>query len=139
MKNLLLFLILSSLNSVAYEQQLETVGYPDTTTQVNVYTGWTNQGLLTFSGNAEVQNTQPSDYQGASGAGNIFFTNTPGTYFEISDFPPDTVSNIHIMYGIRNYDTLRRMNCCFNTAMTALIISPFLILVITSFQMFPGV
>ncbi len=109
MKKFLLLFIFCSLTLAAYNQFVptETVGNPTAPTSVTSYKGWKNQGLLTFSGTAEVQNTQPSDNRLGSGGGNVFFTNAPGTNFEISGFPStiDKPASIAIVFGMYNYDT----------------------------------
>ena len=81
----------------------ETVGSPTNDTTVNMYNGWINQGLFTFSGNAAIQR-HPSDNQGASGGGNVFFTNVLGTNFEIGGFPAANrqPNGISITFGIHN-------------------------------------
>lgn len=92
---------------VGAQPPTETVGSLTNSTPVNEYDGWTNQGVLAFSGNAEVQSTNPSNYRGASGGGNVFFTNKPDTYFEISNFPRenvDTIDYVGIVFGIYSSD-----------------------------------
>ena len=103
--------LLICLTFVSYSQTpaIETVGKPDTSTPVSLYTGWTNQGVLKYTGNAEVQNENPSNnYPYASGDGNVFFTNVPGTYFQISGLPyygNDSIGGIDIAFNISGYDT----------------------------------
>src|SRR5689334_14185428 len=64
----------------------ENIGSPSATTTIASYTGWQNNGILTFSNGgatnpADVRNTSASStYTGASGAGNVFFTSTSGNY-----------------------------------------------------------
>lgn len=88
MKIILLSILLSFLMTATLAQfQSEKVGNPSTNTIVSAYTGWVNQGILTFSGNADVQTLHPSNNADGSGGGNVFFTNTPGKYFKISGFP----------------------------------------------------
>lgn len=106
MKYLFTFVILCSFKSLAYSQPpTETVGNPTDSALVSMYKGWTNQGVLTFSGTAQVQNIQPSNYQSASRGGNVFFTNTSGTYLEISGFPSDSIDRFEMAFGIYNSDT----------------------------------
>lgn len=105
MKKILLLFILYLVRSIAFAQpSIETVGNPINSISVSKYTGWTNQGVLNFTGSAEVQNTQPSNYRGASGEGNIFFSNLPGTYFEMSGFDStfEQPDNIEIHFGMYN-------------------------------------
>ncbi|TAH40006.1 MAG: hypothetical protein EYC69_12160 [Bacteroidetes bacterium] len=60
----------------------ENMGSPAVTTVVNSYTGWQNYGLLsitsTSAGQTDVRTSTPSNYSGASGGGNVWFT-TSGT------------------------------------------------------------
>lgn len=106
MKYLLTLVILCSFNLPSYSQPpTETIGTPTGSVSVSKYTGWTNQGVLTFSGNAEVQNTEPSNNRLGSGGGNIFFTNKAGTYFEMSGFDSIQPDDIEIIFGMYNYDT----------------------------------
>jgi PEP-CTERM motif len=62
----------------------ENMGTPASTTLITAYTGWQNQGLLTFSGTGDVRTSTPSNYVGASGSGNVFLTNQVGRFFQIS-------------------------------------------------------
>jgi hypothetical protein len=61
---------------------------------------------LTYSGSAEVQNSNPSQaYDYASGGGNVYLTNTPGTYFQISGFKKEAFFNaVSITFGLNGYD-----------------------------------
>lgn len=84
---------------------METVGTPSSSAAVTAYSGWTNNGVLTFSGNAEVQNINPSNNLSASGGGNVFFTNVTGTYLDISGFAPTTVpQGLDITFGMYGYN-----------------------------------
>lgn len=84
---------------------METVGTPSAALIVASYSGWINNGVLSFSGNAEVQNTNPSNNLSASGGGNVFFTNVTGTYLEISGFAPSTVpQGLDITFGMYGYN-----------------------------------
>ena len=64
----------------------ENVGTPSSTTLINSYTGWQNNGVLTFTGLGDVRTTSPSNvYSGASGSGNVFLTNdSTSRFLEIS-------------------------------------------------------
>src|SRR5689334_12964015 len=54
----------------------EDVGTPSSTTSINNYSGWQNNGTLTFTGSGDVRITSDSagHYIGASGSGNVFLT-----------------------------------------------------------------
>ncbi len=65
---------------------VETVGSPSSSLDISSYSGWSNNGVLNYSGTAQIQNTNCSDNIGASGGGNIYFTNTVGTSFKITGF-----------------------------------------------------
>lgn len=63
----------------------ENAATPGSTTAVNSYTGWQNNGILSFTGTADVRtSTASTGYSGASGDGNIFLTNTGTSTFIIS-------------------------------------------------------
>lgn len=84
---------------------METVGTPTTSCVVNSYTGWANNGLLTFSGTSEVQNVNASNNLSASGNGNVFFNNVVGTTLEISGFAPtSTPQSLDITFSMFGYD-----------------------------------
>lgn len=82
----------------------ETVGTPATPAMVTAYTGWTNNGVLTFSGNAQVDNTNSSNNLSASGGGNVLFTNTIGTNLQITGFNPSgTPASMDITFDMYGY------------------------------------
>ena len=84
---------------------METVGSPTASCVVNTYTGWANNGLLSFSGTSEVQNVNASNNLSASGGGNVFFTNTVGTDLEISGFAPSTApQSLDITFSMYGYN-----------------------------------
>jgi hypothetical protein len=107
MKNLYLSAVLlcaAHLTATAQNSYpMETVGTPASACIVNTYSGWTNNGVLNFSGTAEVQNINPSNNMSSSGGGNVFFTNTIGTHLEISGFStasaPQSLDISFDMYG----------------------------------------
>jgi hypothetical protein len=79
MKKLLLSLL--ALSSILTQAQVttvfsENVGSPTGTTTYALYTGWQNNGTLTFTGTGDVRSTTASTnaYTGASGTGNVFLT-----------------------------------------------------------------
>jgi hypothetical protein len=84
---------------------METVGSPTTSTTVSSYTGWANNGLLSFAGTSEVQNVNSSNNLSASGAGNVFFNNVVGTNLEISGFSPTTApQSLDITFSMFGYN-----------------------------------
>jgi hypothetical protein len=79
----------------------ENIGAGTGTTAINTYTGWQNNGILTFSGTGDVRNTTASSgYAGASGSGNVFLTNTSGTYFQISGINTSSYTALSVSFGI---------------------------------------
>ena len=79
----------------------ESCNIPSATTSVAIYAGWQNNGIQTYSGNADVRTTVPSTgYTGASGGGNIFITNTLNTNCTISGINTFNYSNVCIQFGI---------------------------------------
>lgn len=109
MKNLYLSAVLLCTVNLSTSAQsgypMETVGSPASSCIVTNYSGWTNNGVLTFSGNAEVQNTNPSNNLSASGGGNVFFTNVAGTYLEISGFAAASApQSLDITFGMYGYN-----------------------------------
>lgn len=78
----------------------ENIGTPSGTTAINSYTGWQNNGTLTFSGTGDVRTSSASSgYTGASGSGNVFLTNTAGTYFQISSIDTLNYSTFGLSFG----------------------------------------
>jgi hypothetical protein len=89
-----------------FAQYIETVGNPSVSASIMSYSGWTNQSGLIFTGSAEVQYIDTSSgYHNASGGGNIFLTNTPGAYFQISNFPQSVYHVMSVSFGMLN-DTI---------------------------------
>lgn len=73
---------------------------------VSTYTGFQNYGSLSFSGNADVRTTipsnqiqSPSTYSGASGSNNIFITSTLNTNVTISNISTTNYTNISLSLG----------------------------------------
>jgi hypothetical protein len=100
---LLCTIYFTSFSQTSY--QMETVGTPVSSCNAGSYTGWVNSGVLTFNGNAEVQNTNASNNMNASGGGNVMFTNTAGTYLQISGFNPSTVpASMDISFDMYGYN-----------------------------------
>jgi hypothetical protein len=86
----------------------ENIGGPTATTTIAAYTGWQNNGVLTFSNGgvalpADVRNTSASTtYAGASGTGNVFFTATSGIYgLSIESINAAAFNNINLQFGYR--------------------------------------
>lgn len=106
----LVFLCLS-FNASSQNLQIENVGNPPMSTPVSSYTGWANQGNLTFKGTAEVQSLEPSNNIFSSGGGNVFFTNTIGTSFQIIGLPTYEQPNaVEIAFNMFGYDTANPNN-----------------------------
>jgi Bacterial Ig domain len=80
----------------------ENIGTPAGTTPIASYTGWQNNGVLTFTGTAEVRITSASSgYAGASGGGNVFISNVAGTeYFQIAGINSVGQANLQLSFGI---------------------------------------
>lgn len=86
----------------------ENVGSPGGTTAIASYTGWQNQGTLTYSNGgaaaaADVRSTSVSSgYTGASGAGNVFFTTTAGDRgFSIEGINASNYTNLSLQFAYR--------------------------------------
>ncbi len=115
MKNAFLFILIcvcKSALSQGVPPPLETIGNPSVSSSVNSYNGWTNQGVLHYTGSAEVQNLNPSNTLSSSGGGNVFFTNTLGIFLQLDKFPtvtnnPNVVTLGFMMFG---YDILQPNN-----------------------------
>lgn len=80
--------------------RVETVGSPTTYKPINTYTGWRNQGVLTFQGTAEVRYFQPYITNG----GYVFFTDTTNTFLEISGFPTGYIDGLEINFSVNCSD-----------------------------------
>jgi len=82
----------------------ENCGNPAATTSAATYTGWQNNASLTYTASAtspDVRTTSPSStYTGASGGGNIFFTNSLGIYVQISGINTTNYTNLALSLGI---------------------------------------
>lgn len=108
MKNLYTLTALLCLFAISGKSQnypMETVGTPSNTCMAETYNGWANTGLLVFNGNSEVQNVNSSNNLNASGGGNVFFTNTPGTFLQISGFnPANSPATMDISFSMYGYN-----------------------------------
>lgn len=79
----------------------ETVGTPGATTAIGSYTGWSNNGILTFTGTGDVRtSTASSGYAGATGSGNVFLTNSAGTNFQISGINTTGYTSLALTAGV---------------------------------------
>ncbi|MEI7510096.1 MAG: hypothetical protein WCJ62_11610, partial [Flavobacterium sp.] len=85
----------------------ENVGTPTTTTTITGNT-FQNTGILTYSNGAQantadIRNTSAStNYSGASGGGNVYFTATSGTYgFSIEGINASNYNSLTLQYGYR--------------------------------------
>lgn len=100
-------------NSFTYTGQLfsENMGTPSLNPLVNNYTGWQNQGLLTFSSTSSSQSdvrttTASSGYPGASGSGNVFMgtASSLDRNFIISNINSDGYSGLILKFGMLRTD-----------------------------------
>jgi hypothetical protein len=107
---LLLFVLL--IGSAAQAQSVifsENVGVPSATTLVNVYTGWQNNGLLTFTNGGQPTTSDArtsnasSGYAGASAGGNVFFTGVGSAVvgFAIEGINVSNYVNLTLDYAYR--------------------------------------
>jgi hypothetical protein len=88
----------------------ENFGNPTSTTLVSSYTGWQNNGVLAFSGNADIRSTVNSAscnpggttpcYTGASGQGNLFITSTLNTNCVIGSINTSNYTLLSLSFGI---------------------------------------
>jgi len=88
----------------------ENVGVGGDNVPVGTYTGWQNQGSLTFSAggtNTDVRSTSGSSgYTGASGAGNVWMPSSSGSrIFEISNINTIGYSNLSLSFGMLRTST----------------------------------
>ena len=102
-----LFLFFSISASAQVTIFSENVGTPTGTTTLASYSAGTapatfqNRPALTFSGSADVRNTNVSSgYTGASGNGNAFITGTSGTLFQISGINTSSYNSLSLSFGI---------------------------------------
>ena len=101
MKNfLLIFVVLLSQFTLSQTTIIsENFGNPTTTTVVSSYTGWQSTSPISFAGNVDIRNTTPSTNSGASGGGNVFFTNNPSKVFTISGINTSTYSEVFLVFS----------------------------------------
>ncbi len=79
----------------------ENIGSPAiASTSIASYTGWQQNGFLTFSGTGEVSNANvSSSYSSASAGGNVLLTNT-GKKFEISNINTISFASVVLSFGL---------------------------------------
>ncbi len=107
MKNIFLFIAAFAYINYSKAQSIffsENIGLPSGNTIISWYAGWENPLPITFLSTSipetEVRNTAASaGYPGASGGGNVFFTNTPGRNFIISGINSLGYSSISLSLG----------------------------------------
>lgn len=110
MKKIYFFLIALIYGAVAYSQTLysENMGVPTGTTAIATYVTGTapatfqNGAPIVYTGTADVRaTTVSSGYSGASGSGNVFFTNVIGREFRIDGINTSTVpsANLRLTFG----------------------------------------
>jgi hypothetical protein len=86
----------------------ENIGSPTGTTVYTAYTGWQNNGTLTFTGTGDVRSTSPSTnaYTGASGAGNVFLTtNAASKTLIISNINTIGYTALNLAFGLMKNTT----------------------------------
>lgn len=76
----------------------ENMGTPSGTTNITANT-FQNSGTLVYSGTGDVRSTGPSNYANASAAGNVFITNTIGTFFTISNINTQYYTGLSLSFG----------------------------------------
>jgi hypothetical protein len=100
---LLCIIYCSSFSQNSYP--METVGTPASPCGVDSYVGWVNHGALNFTGDAQVQTVNSSNNLSASGGGNVFFTNTVGTFLQISGFnPTSSPASMDVTFDMYGYN-----------------------------------
>ncbi len=98
--HIILFCALAGLSFGQVTIFSENMGSPAANTAIASWTGWQNNGILTFTGTGDVRNTTASSgYPTASGTGNVFIINTVGTYYEISGINTTYYSGITLKLG----------------------------------------
>jgi hypothetical protein len=97
-KLFLLFFFIGLMSKTFGQGFSENIGNPAGTTTIlaNVF----QNPSLTFNGTADVRiTTASSGYVGASGNGNVFFTGTVGTFFEIAGINTLTLTSLNLSFG----------------------------------------
>lgn len=97
-KIVILFIILSFTGWSQTTIFSENMGTPTGDTPI-ASNAFQNATPISFSGTAEVRITTQSDQLGASGSGNVFFTPSNATYFEISGINTSNYTNLTLTLG----------------------------------------
>ena len=97
--------VVVSTSALGFEYQIfsESMGSVGGTTSMTTHESANgfDSDLLTMSGSGDVRNTTPSSgYAGASGAANIFITNTAGRNFIISGINTSGMTGLQMSFGI---------------------------------------
>lgn len=112
MKKIYFFLIALIYGAVAYSQTVysENMGTPTGTTAIATYVTGTapatfqNGAPIVYTGTADVRaTTVSSGYSGASGSGNVFFTNIVGKDFRIDGINTSTISTTDLGLSLGHY------------------------------------
>jgi hypothetical protein len=103
LKFIVSFLILALSINGAWGQTIifsENMGNPNGNKSIAAST-FQNSGILSYSGTADTRTTLPSTgYSDASGDGNVFFTNSSGTYFQIGSINTTGYSSLQLSFGM---------------------------------------
>ncbi|RYZ19383.1 MAG: hypothetical protein EOO16_20095, partial [Chitinophagaceae bacterium] len=91
----------------------ENMGGIAVTSNTNVasYSGWQNQGVLTYSGSGSVRTSSPSStaptYSSPtpSGGNNVFLTQTTGTNFILSGINTSAFTDVKLSFGMYKHTT----------------------------------
>lgn len=79
----------------------ETIGAGGNGTAIASFTGYTNNGTLTFTGTGDIRNTNASSgYTGATGGGNVLLNGSNET-FQIAGINTTGYTNITLSFGAR--------------------------------------
>ncbi|AWG20639.1 hypothetical protein FFWV33_03350 [Flavobacterium faecale] len=91
---LLLFSLIGSSQTIIFSENFLNAPSSTPYNSIAAHTFQNSGTSVTFSGTADARSTDPSDNIGASGNGNIFFTNSTPTLFEIANIDTSNYSNI---------------------------------------------
>ncbi|WP_347157609.1 T9SS type A sorting domain-containing protein [Pontibacter chitinilyticus] len=88
-----------------FPKGVETLG-TSSAASAGSYSGYTNQGVMNFSGNAEIINTTTANSSGYSGAsGDSHVKLIAGTSFTISNINTSKYNNINLYFGLKRTAT----------------------------------
>lgn len=101
-RSLLTILVMAMIPFVHGQEFRETIGNVTTTpTAIASYTGFDNNGILQFSGTADLRNTNTSNgYWNASGTGNVYLSKQ-NVYFRIDNINTNGIAMPALAFGIR--------------------------------------